>query len=94
LKLWWLQAIAPCFPTFDAEGKKEFRNVAQKLIQSLCDAQLLPKECGIRAGSVLNVPEGVRCAAAFGHFALFPAIMCDDLCWDVELTSCRCKSQP
>lgn len=55
------QAIAVCFPTYDAEGKKEFRMVATRIIQSMCDARVLPKEAGVRAGTVLNVPEGTRC---------------------------------
>lgn len=57
------QQIAPCFPTYDTEGKREFRTVAMAIIQAMCDARLLPKEAAIRSGSILNVPEGVRCTS-------------------------------
>ena len=54
------QRLKHCFPTYDVEGKKEFRTVATAIIQELCDKQLVTKECAMRAGSVLNVPEGHR----------------------------------
>ncbi len=57
-----LQKLKHCFPTYDVEGKKEFRAASLTILQDMCDKQLITKECLIRAGSVLNVPEGHRYA--------------------------------
>ena len=58
------QRLKHCFPTYDVAGKKAFRTEAMAIIQDMCDKQLVTKECAVRAGSVLNVPEGHRCVSA------------------------------
>ena len=79
-RLWLVvprQRLSRCFPTYDVEGKKQFRVEAMAIIQELCDKRLVTKECTVRAGSVLNVPEGhryVRCSLSVFEFCEAPML--------------------
>lgn len=66
--------INTVFPTYDPAGKRQFRSVAQAVIKKLCADNVLPRECGTRATSVLNVPNGHRAYLLVAHLALAAAL--------------------